>query len=72
MDEVTNDIQRYISWCRLFIDDVVLVDETRAGVNRKLNLWRQTLESKGFRLGRTKPEYDANLVVLVVKMEIPN
>jgi len=29
----------------LFADDIVLVDETRAGVNAKLKLWRQTLES---------------------------
>ncbi|KAG2637517.1 hypothetical protein PVAP13_2NG525503 [Panicum virgatum] len=41
----------------LFADDVVLVDESRAGVNRKLELWRRTLESKGFRLSRTKTEY---------------
>ncbi|KAG2581508.1 hypothetical protein PVAP13_6KG039370 [Panicum virgatum] len=41
----------------LFADDVVLVDESRAGVNRKLELWRQMLESKGFRLSRTKTEY---------------
>ena len=38
----------------LFADDVVLVDESRTGVNRKLELWRRTLESKGFRLSRTK------------------
>ncbi|KAG2591218.1 hypothetical protein PVAP13_5NG436140 [Panicum virgatum] len=41
----------------LFADDVVLVDESRAGVNRKLELWRHALESKGFRLSRTKTEY---------------
>ena len=41
----------------LFADDVVLVDESREGVNRKLELWRQTLESKGFRISRTKTEY---------------
>ena len=41
----------------LFADDVVLVDESRAGVNRKLELWRHTLESKGFILSRTKTEY---------------
>ena len=55
MDEVTKDIQDEIPWCILFTDDVVLVDESRAGVNRKLELWRRTLESKGFRLSRTKP-----------------
>ena len=35
-------------------DDVVLVDESRAGVNRKLELWKRTLESKGFRFSTTK------------------
>ena len=30
----------------LFTDDVVLVDESRIGVNQKLELWRETLESK--------------------------
>jgi hypothetical protein len=37
--------------------DVVLIDESRIGVNQKLELWRQTLESKDFRLSRTKIEY---------------
>ena len=41
----------------LFTNDVVLVDESREGVNRKLELWRQALESKGFRISRTKTEY---------------
>jgi hypothetical protein len=57
MDEVTRDIQGDIPWCMLFADVVVLVDDSRAGVNRKLELWRHTLESKGFRLSRTKTEY---------------
>ena len=38
----------------LFANDIVLVDETRAGVNAKLELWRQTLESRDFRLSRAK------------------
>jgi hypothetical protein len=41
----------------LFADDVVLIDESRIGVNQKLELWRQTLESKCFRFSRTKTEY---------------
>ena len=41
----------------LFVDDIVLVDETRAGVNVKLELKRQTLESRDFRLSRAKTEY---------------
>jgi len=57
MDEVIRDIQGDILWCMLFADDMMLVDESREGVNRKLELWRHTLESKGFRLSRTKTEY---------------
>ncbi len=30
--EVTREIQGGISWCMLFTDDVVLVDESRMGV----------------------------------------
>jgi hypothetical protein len=39
----------------LFIDDVVLVDESRTEVD-KLELWRRILEAKGFRLSRSKME----------------
>jgi len=41
----------------LFIDNIVLIDETRDGVNTKLERWRDTLEAKGFRLSRSKMEY---------------
>lgn len=57
MDEVTRDIQEDIPWCMLFACDVVLVDDSRTGANRKLELWRHTLELKDFRLSRTKTEY---------------
>ncbi|KAF3669591.1 putative glutamine amidotransferaseC-like [Capsicum annuum] len=35
-----------VPYCLLFVDDVVLIDETHSGVNAKLEVWRQTLESK--------------------------
>ena len=47
MDELTRAIQDEIPWYMLFADDIVLVDETRTGINTKLELWRQTLESRG-------------------------
>jgi hypothetical protein len=40
MDDVTRDIQGDISWCMLFVDDVVLMDESMMGVEQKLELWR--------------------------------
>jgi len=38
MDKLTRAIQDEKPWCMLFADDIVLVDETRAGVNAKLEL----------------------------------
>ena len=38
IDEVTRDIQGDIPCCLIFADDVVLVDECREGVNRKLKV----------------------------------
>ena len=47
-----------------FSDDVVLVDESREGVNRKLELCRQTLKSKGFRLSRQRQSICGATLVL--------
>jgi Reverse transcriptase (RNA-dependent DNA polymerase) len=57
IDEITKDIQEDIHWFILFADDVVLIDEMIIGVDQKLELWRQILESKGFRLSMIKTEY---------------
>ena len=57
MDELTKHIQDDIPWCMLFADDIVLIDETKYGVNAKLDVWREVLESKGFKISRTKIEY---------------
>ncbi|XP_059291209.1 uncharacterized protein LOC132044724 [Lycium ferocissimum] len=46
-----------VPWCMLFSDDIVLIDESWSGVNARLEVWRQTLESKGFKLSRTKTKY---------------
>lgn len=41
----------------LFADDIVLIDETCNRANVRLEVWRQTLQSKGFMLSRTKTKY---------------
>ena len=40
----------------LFADDIVLVNEIISGINAKLKIWWDALESKGFWLGRAKIE----------------
>ena len=57
MDELTKGIQDGLPWCMLFADDIVLIDETREGVNAKLERWKHALESTGFRVSRSKIEY---------------
>lgn len=39
------------------MDDIVFADETTRGVNVKLEVWREALESKGCRIIRSKMEY---------------
>ncbi|KAH0468674.1 hypothetical protein IEQ34_001906 [Dendrobium chrysotoxum] len=56
MDVLTRHLQEDVPWCMLFADDILLVDKTE-GVEGKLEVWRLTLESKGFRLSRSKTEY---------------
>nr|XP_016459182.1 PREDICTED: uncharacterized protein LOC107782759 [Nicotiana tabacum] len=57
MDTLTRHIQGEVSWYMLFADDIISIDESRRGADDRLEVWRQTLESKGFKLGRTKMEY---------------
>nr|XP_009774571.1 PREDICTED: uncharacterized protein LOC104224587 [Nicotiana sylvestris] len=59
--------------CMLFANDIVVIDDTQGGVNERLEVWRQTLESKDFKLSRTKTEYlecKFNNVILEADMEM--
>ena len=40
----------------IFANDIVLIDEIRHGVNVKLKIWWNTLESKFFCLSKTKTD----------------
>ena len=41
----------------VILDDIILIDEIREGVNDKLERLRHTLESRGFIVSRSKIEY---------------
>ncbi|XP_070050314.1 uncharacterized protein [Nicotiana tomentosiformis] len=56
MDVLMYHIQGEVPWYMLFVDDIVLIDEMQDNVNVQLEVWWQTLESKGFKLSRTKTE----------------
>jgi len=56
MDELTKGIQDELPWRILFADYIFLIDETREGVNDKLERWRHTWESRDFRVSRSKIE----------------
>lgn len=49
IDELTRHIQGEVPWRMLVADDIALIDEMRNRANDKLEIWRQTLKSNGFR-----------------------
>jgi len=57
LDVLTEHIQELAPRCMLFADDVVLLGESREELNGRLVIWRQALETYGFRMNRSKTEY---------------
>jgi len=49
MEELTKHIQVEVSWCMMFVEHIVLVDETKDSVNTKLKIWSNALKFKGFK-----------------------
>lgn len=63
MDELTRKVQDEVLWCLLFAEYIVSIYKTRIWISFKLEVWRQTLESIGFKIGSSKIEYmEMNLV----------
>ena len=48
LDVLTASIQEEIPKCMLFADDIILLGDSKGEINQKLELWRMTLELKGF------------------------
>nr|XP_016495952.1 PREDICTED: uncharacterized protein LOC107814963 [Nicotiana tabacum] len=64
IDALTRHIQREVPWYMSFVDDIVLIDEMRDVVNKSLEVWRQIIESKGFKLGLRWSTWSASSATL--------
>lgn len=57
MDVTTRHVQDETLQYVLFLNEIVFIDETRKYVSLKLEAWREMLESKVFKIDRSKTEY---------------
>ena len=54
MNDSVQNIKEEALWTTLFAHDIDLVDESRDGVERKLERWRGALEERGLRISRER------------------
>ena len=57
MDRLTDEVRRKSPWTMLFADDIVICQETREKVERRLESWKYALERRGMKVSRSKTEY---------------
>ena len=57
MDRLMDKVRREPPWTMLFADDIVICEETREEVKRRLESWRYALERKGMKVSRSKTKY---------------
>ena len=57
MNRLTDEVRREPPWTMLFADDIVICEETREEVERKLESWRYALKRRGMKVNRSKTKY---------------
>ena len=57
MYRLTNEIRREPPWTMLFADNIVICEETREEVERKLESWMYALKRRGMKVSRSKTKY---------------
>ena len=57
MTRLTDKVRREPPWTMLFADDIVICEETREEVERRLECWRYALERREIKVSRSKTEY---------------
>ena len=55
--ELTEAVRENPPWCILYTDDVVILARRKNALQAKLERWRETLESRGLKISRSKTEY---------------
>ena len=57
MDRLTDEVRRESPWTMLFADDIVICEETKEEVERRLESWKYALERRGMKVSRSKTKY---------------
>ena len=57
MDRLTDEVRREPPWTMLFADDIVICEETRKEVERRLESWKYTLERRRMKVSRSNTKY---------------
>ena len=57
MDRLTDEVRKESPWTMLFANDIVICEETREKVERRLESWKYALERRGMKASRSKTKY---------------
>ena len=57
MDRLTDEVRREPPWTMLFANVIVICEETREEVERRLESWKYALERRGIKVSRLKTKY---------------
>ena len=57
LDRLSDEVRREAPRTMLFADDIVIYEETREEVKRRLESWRYALERRGMKVSRSKTKY---------------
>ena len=57
MDRLIDEVKREPPWTMLFANDIVICEETREEMERRLKCWRYSLERREMKVSRSKTKY---------------
>ena len=57
INRLTDEVRREPPWTMLFADDIVICEETREEVKRRLECWRYALERREVKVSTSKTEH---------------